>query len=128
MEGYSTEMVTRKQVRDRIRKGIGGAPRQLFVDEWRERRGISPEALAGRVGIERESYYRWLREPKRINRAKQAALEDALDLPQGGLNSPPPPLDAPPPKPSLDALAKDATPEQRDMLFDIARRLLGKTG
>lgn len=124
MEGYSTRMVTR----DRIRKGSGGAPRRLFVDEWRERRGISPEQLAGRVGIERESYYRWLREPWRINRAKQAALEDALELPQDGLYSPPSPLDAPPPRPSLDALTKDATPEQRDMLFDIARRILGKTG
>ena len=104
-------------------------PRRLFVEEWRERKGVGVEQLAGRLGIARESYYRWLREPGRLDkRAKQAALEDALDLPQDALFQPPPPLDAPPPKPSLDDLAKDATPEQRDMLFDIARRLLGKTG
>ncbi len=112
--------------KDRIRKGSGGAPRRLHVDEWRVRKGISVEALAGRVGIERESYYRWLREPRRINRAKQAALEDALGLPLDGLFHQPPPENAPPPKPSLDDLAKDATPEQQEMLYDIARRLLGK--
>lgn len=100
-------------------------PRRIFLREHREAKGYSPIQMAGRIGIERESYYRLEREPWRVKGARQAQLEDILDLPVGGLWTPPRPPGAPV-KPSLDELAEDATPEQRAMLFDIARRILGK--
>lgn len=110
MAGYSTDMVTRIGRR---------APPRVFLKEWRESRGLSAEQMAGRLEIERESYYRWEREPHRINVEKMIALAGALDIE-------PEELWRQPAVPSLDVLTRDASAEQQAMVFDIVRRVMGK--
>ena len=113
-DGYGTAMVTR------IHKS---ARRRLFLKEWREFRGVSAEAMAGRLGIERESVYRLEREAmRRANPEKQAAYAQALDtepealwLPPGG-------------PPSLDAIIATAPDELKAMAADIVRRLVAGRG
>lgn len=126
LPAYSTGMVTRK--RSPAIPTIGNkSARRVYLREHREAKGYTPVQMAGRVGIERESYYRLERETWRVKGGRQSQLEDILELEPGGLWKPP--LKEPEPqKQSLDDLVKDATPEQRDMLFDVARRILGKTG
>lgn len=68
---YAAAMVTR------IRKG---ARSRTFLREWRKHRGLDAVTIAGRLGIERESYYRWEREPNRINLGEISALADALGI------------------------------------------------
>lgn len=120
-------MVTRKPSSGVPQIGNRSA-RRVYLREHREAKGYTPIQMAGQVGIERESYYRLERETWRVKGARQTQLEDILELEPGGLWRPPLPKEANPPKRSLDELAKDATPEQRDLLFDVARRILGKTG
>lgn len=107
---YATGMVTR------IRKG---ARPRVFLREWRKHKGLDAVKLAGRLGIERESYYRLEREPQRINLGELEALADALGIEPASLWHPPT-------SPSLDAEVAGAPQEVRDTAFDIVRRLVGK--
>jgi len=108
--GYDTKMVTR------IHKTVA---RRLFLKEWREYVGLSPEQVAGRLGIERESVYRWEREPRRVNPDKQAAYAEALGIEPGDLWRVPS-------QPSLDSLMKGQAQDVQDMAADIVRRLVAK--
>jgi transcriptional regulator with XRE-family HTH domain len=63
--------------------------RRLFLTEHREAKGISAEAMAGRLGIARESVYRIERDPWRLNGRKQLAYATALQIkPEDLWNSP----------------------------------------
>lgn len=94
-------------------------PRRLFLREHREAKGVSAEAMAGRLGIERESVYRLEREPQRANPERQAAYAAALDME-------PEELWLPPGNVSLDALVRDAPENIKEMAADIVRRLVGR--
>lgn len=108
--GYSTAMVTR------IRKS---ATRRVYLREWRKARGLEAVALASRLEIERESYYRLEREPHRLNLAELAAIADALGIE-------PEQLWRLPDSPSLDAIVSGASDDLRATAADIVRRLVGK--
>ena len=107
----------------RIRRG---ARPHLYVKEWREERGLSLEDLGGRirlqdkdgekVGVERNTVWRWENEPHRLNPEKMAAIADALDLE-------PEELWRPPGRRSLDAIASGASDDVQDTLVDIVTRL-----
>jgi len=105
-----TGMVTR--IHGRVRG-------RLFLKEHREAKGLDAEQMAGRVGIERESYYRWERQPHRLNADKMALVAHALGIEPGDLWKPPG-------RPSLDALVGDADQATRETVFDIVRRLIQK--
>lgn len=95
--------------------------RRLFLKEHREARGISAEAMAGRLGIERESVYRLEREAMtRCTPEKQAAYAQALDVQ-------PEELWHPPDATRLDPLIDGATEETKQMAADIVRRLIGRS-
>lgn len=94
-----------------------GARRRLFLKEHREAKKVSPEAMAGRLGITRESLYRQEREPWRINSSKQAQWADALGIEPEALWRRPGAV-------SLDDMVKDEPPEVQEMAADIVRRLL----
>jgi transcriptional regulator with XRE-family HTH domain len=111
---YSTDMVTQ------IRKG---AQRRVYLKAWREHRKLSAEQMAGRLGIARESYYRWEGGTRQITPKKMAALAAALDIEPNRLWEMPPRPDDPP---SLDEIAAGATREQREMFADVLRRMMGK--
>ena len=103
-----TGMVTR------IRRG---ARVHLYVREWLDFRDVSPEALANRLGVARESVYRWLREPKRIDPLKQAQIASALDIE---------PIDLwrlPSTRPSLDAMVKEADDQTFDLAVEMVKRI-----
>lgn len=92
--------------------------RRLFLKEHREAKGVSAEAMAGRLGIERESVYRLERESmSRASPEKQLAYAQALDIDPSDLWHPPGTT-------RLDALVADAPEEVRQMAVDIVRRLI----
>ncbi|MFL5047658.1 MAG: helix-turn-helix transcriptional regulator [Xanthobacteraceae bacterium] len=92
----------------------------LYIAEWMEQRGLSDERLANRVGVARQTVYRWRVEQWRLDPDKIAVLASALDLQ-------PEDLWRPPSRPSLDAMVKDVPEELRKTAADIVRRLVGKS-
>jgi transcriptional regulator with XRE-family HTH domain len=111
--GTITAMVTR----------IGPKTGQhLYLAEWREHFGLTIEQVAGRVGVSRQTIWRWengLREP---SRARLAALAYALN--EGKLEQ----FWRPPDRPSVDALLKDASKEDFDTAVDVVKRILKRAG
>lgn len=105
-----TSMVTR------IHKGVRG---HLYITEWRESIPLSVEQLAARVGVSRQTVFRWEKSQRNLTPDKIAWLAEALGIP-------PQRLWELPSRPSLDAELQDATPEQRQMVVDIARRIMGR--
>lgn len=101
----------------RIRRGARG---HLYIKEWMAHRAVSPERLADRLGVARETVYRWLREQHRLDPGKLAQIASALDCE-------PMELWRLPTDPSLDALVADAPAELRQTVTDVVRRLVGKT-
>jgi transcriptional regulator with XRE-family HTH domain len=100
----------------RIRKLARG---HLYIELWMEHRGLSDEKLANRLGVARETVFRWRKEQHRLNPDKIAAIANALDIE-------PEDLWRPPGRESLDAIVKDAPPELQATAIDIVRRLIGR--
>lgn len=100
----------------RIRKG---AREHLYIEEWMERRGLTDEKVARRIGVERPTITRWRNQQHRLNPAKIAALAQALDLEPEDLWRPPPPLDAPP---SIDAMLRDEPDHIRRRAAEVIRQ------
>jgi len=88
-----------------------------YIKEHMERLGVSDEALGKKLGIGREAVWKRYSDQRRLDPWKVAQIADAL-----GMH--PSELLYPPGVPSLDAIAKDASPEQRNMAADILRRML----
>lgn len=97
----------------RIRQG---SRPHLYISEHRVSRGLTVEALAGRVGVARETIWRWENEQHRLNPSKIAQLADALGVE-------PEELWRLPQRASLDALLKDAPDDLHETALDIVRRL-----
>ena len=89
-------------------------------------RGLSDERLAGRLGVARETVTRYRNEQHRLNPEKIAAIAAALDLEPPDLWQLPPPRDRRP-RPSIDAILRDASEEAFEKVADLAA-LLAKTG
>ena len=89
-------------------------PISLFLKEHREKKAVSPEAMAGRLGITRESLYRWEREQHRLNPEKIARFADALDMA-------PDRLWHHPDEPSADEQLRNATLEERQAAVEMVR-------
>lgn len=98
----------------RIRKHAKG---RLFLKENREAKGVSAEAMAGRLGIERESVYRLERELWRVNSERQVQYAEALGIEPTALWRLPGTV-------SLDEIVADAPAEVRNLAADIVRRLV----
>jgi transcriptional regulator with XRE-family HTH domain len=93
-------------------------PRKLFLKEHREAKGVSAEAMAGRLDIERESVYRLEREAhRRMNIDKLHAYADALNIEPAALWQPPGTI-------SLDDLASSVPTDLRAMATDAAADVL----
>lgn len=100
-----------------IRKG---ARVHLYIKEWMEKLGVSDEAMAGRLNVARETVWRRYTEQNRLNPEKIAEFADALGFEEVTQ------LYYPPDVQSLDAIATGATFEQREMIADVVRRVMGK--
>jgi transcriptional regulator with XRE-family HTH domain len=101
----------------KIRRGVRG---HLYIEEWFRERGLNDEKVANRIGVARETVFRWRKEQHRLNPEKIAQLASALDLE-------PPELWRPPGSgPSLDAMIQGSPPDTQAMIADIVRRMAGK--
>lgn len=117
MEGNVSVMAT-----SRIRAYAKG---HVYLAEWMEHRGLSDKRLGERLGVARQTIFRYQTEQWRLNPGKLAQLASALDCEINDLFRHPPPKDAKPQN-SLDDLVKDAPDDVRDMAFDIVQRLVTK--
>lgn len=100
-----------------IRTKSGGRRRYLYITERMESMGLGDADVAGRVGVARETIYRWRTEQHRLNPEKIASLADAL-------NCHPTDLWKRPGRPSLDAMIEDAPDDVQDTAVDIVVRLV----
>lgn len=105
----------------RIRKSVKA---RVYLREWRKKLGIDAVTLAGRLEIERESYYRLEREPLKLSAGELMKLEEAMNLAPGQLWRMP----GTPEIPSLDEIVQNAPPDIRDMAADVVRRMVAKGG
>lgn len=99
---------------------IGGKRKQhLYITQWRESKGLSIEKVADRIGVARETVWRWENEQHRLNPAKIKALADAIDCnPEDFWRLPA--------RPSLDAMVKDLDDDTYDLTADLVRRAARK--
>ncbi len=107
---------------DRIRKGVRP---HVYLREWRKAKDLKAPAMAERLGIERESYYRLERQPYTLSVAELLELADALGIEHHKLWELPPPPGARP-RPSLDAIVAGEDDRQVEGLADMLRRAVGK--
>ena len=89
----------------------------LYIKEWMDAREVSDEKMAGRIGVARETVFRWRTEQKRLTPEKIAMLAEAMDLQPSALWSPPS-------SPSVDALLQGASADVRAMAYDVVQRML----
>lgn len=92
---------------------------RLYIKEHMDAKGLSDERAANRIGVARETVYRWRVEQHRLNPEKIALLASACGIE-------PEEFYRPPGERSLDALVKNATPEQKQMAVDIIERVVKK--
>lgn len=99
----------------RIRRG---ARPRFYIKEHREAQGLTLDQLAGRVGVERNTIWRWENDQRQVTPDKAAALAEALDL--GHWSD----LTRLPGVRSLDAMLADQPEDLREAVLDIAQRLI----
>jgi hypothetical protein len=102
---YVAAMVTR------IRQS---AVKRLYLYEHRKAKNVSPPVMAGRLGVERESVHR-------IERRRDPKWQERW---AAALGIEPEELWHPPGRTSLDAMVADASPELRNTIEDVVRRLV----
>lgn len=100
-----------------------GARVHLFIKEHMEAKGISDEAMAGRLDVARETIWRRYTEQHRLNPQKIAEFAHAMDMEPEDLYRPPAP---PSPIPSIDAMLKDVDEETQRLAFDLVQRVVSR--
>lgn len=89
---------------------------RLYIEQWLEHSGLSDETVANRIGVSRQTVFRW-RTGKR--RPDILALAAALDIEPERFYRPPEQH----PSVSLDEIAKDYSTELRDMAVRLVKSL-----
>lgn len=95
------------------------APIKLFLAEWRERRGLSQEALAERVGTTKASISRWENGERDMTTKGMSALANALGIEPVQLFRHPDHI-------SLDDLLGSASPILRRKAIAVLNALLAE--
>ena len=110
---------------DMVAKGskTQGKPRQavrhLFIAEWMAARDLSDQALGDKMGVPRQTVYRWRTQEHRLDARKMAEIAKALDVEQTDLWRAPS-------RRSVDAMLSSATPEQVQDTIDFVDRFILK--
>lgn len=105
----------------RIRKG---GRVHLFIKEHMEAKGISDEAMAGRLDVARETIWRRYSQQHRLNPQKIAEFAHAMNIEPEDLYRPPMPPGLSPSVPSIDAMLRDADEETQKLAFDLVQRVI----
>ncbi len=87
-------------------------PVRLFIAEWREAKGLSQEALGGRLGVSDVTVSRWETGKRRPDLDAQAAIAEALGVEVIDLFRLPS-------KPSADALLRDQSLEIQEQAIRV---------
>lgn len=95
------------------------AKSHLYIDEWFEHRGLNDEKVAGRLGVDRTTVWKWRKYPNRLDPGKLAQLAIALDCDPADFWRPPARI-------SLDAIAKDAPDADLADLAEVVSRLVAR--
>ena len=94
-------------------------PRQLFLGEWREKRGLTQQQLADRVGTTKESVSRGENGKRQMNVAILAEMADALGIDVPDLFFSP---DKPSPSELLRAMPRETVQAAEDFLAIAGRK------
>lgn len=97
----------------KIRKG---ARVYLYITEHMKKQDISDEHLANRIGVARETVFRWRKEQRRLNPEKIAVIASALDME-------PHELYRPPDNPFLDTIVRKAPAEDQAFVEQAIKRI-----
>src|SRR6266446_5306348 len=92
----------------------------LYITEWLEYRGLSDQDVADKLGVKRETVWRWQVEQHRLNPQKILQLADLLGISPAELWNPP----AAPNRRSVNLILKEAPDDIYETVADIAERLL----
>lgn len=96
-------------------------PRTLYIKEWQKHWGLSRDAMAGRLGIEPESYSRLIKSPPKLTWGKLCALADAM-----GHNMEPTDFHYPPGQVRFDAQIERAPKAIQETAREMMEALLKK--
>ena len=88
----------------------------LYISEWFDHLSLSDEDVGRRLGKARETVWRWRVGQRQLTVDKLVLLARALDIE-------PEQFWQPPARPSIDALLKYASDDDRAVAFDIVSRL-----
>jgi transcriptional regulator with XRE-family HTH domain len=94
----------------------------LYIDEWMAAKDLNNTQVANRIGVARETVFRWRREQHRLTPDKLAQLASALNIEPSQLWQLPPPKG----RADLNAIAKDLDDDQREAIELMVRRLAQK--
>lgn len=98
-------------------KGPSKGP--LYITEWMEEcDGVSDQALADKLGVQRETVWRYRMGERRPSPAKIAQIEKALEIAPGSL------FRRPTGRPSLDAIVQGIPEDLHKTVVDIVTRLV----
>jgi transcriptional regulator with XRE-family HTH domain len=94
-------------------------PRRNHIKDWREKRGLTQEQLAERLGTYKAQISNWENARRSLTFAVQSALAEALDIePSDIFRSPE--------RPSADELLRDVPPDVHRQAIELIRVLVNK--
>lgn len=94
-----------------------GVRLHLYVTEWREHRGLSIEALANRLDVDRTTLWRWETGRRGVSPNIQAQIAHHLQIEPSDL------WRLPDSRPSLDAMTRNVPDDVFSTVVDIVTRL-----
>lgn len=92
--------------------------RYLYLTEWRDHAELTDAVWAERIGVSRETIWRWQKEQWRLDPGKIKKLADSIGIE-------PEQFWRPPGRPSIDAILKDASMDViAEIAVDAARKVV----
>ena len=91
----------------------------LFISEWFKHLGVNDAQIAAKIGVNRETVFRWRKEQWRLNPEKIRQIANTLGIK-------PEQLWHPPTRESIDNLLDGTDEETRKMVTDVVRRMVRK--
>lgn len=79
-------------------------PRRTYLKEWREKKGLTQQQLADRLGVSDVTVHRWEKGIAKLSTPVMEAIAEALDIEPGDLYRDPA-------RPTQDDLLRDLPPE-----------------
>lgn len=98
-----------------------GAQPHVYLTEWMIHEGLSDETLGGKIGVTRQTIYRWRNGDRGLSVPKQKRVAKAIGLDDYRA------LHRLPSRPSIDAILKDTDAKTYNAFVEMARNLTGRS-